>query len=345
MVVIKEGMELEYRDLVLESHTEAANAVEPCRNYATLAMAHGQNPNQVMETLMNCMEHEAAQAFQRKNEDKAYHQQLRLQLSSKLEPFTCIGNQETSTPEEYREWVDPEGKTRNVGILHERKASQIHVLPDFITAEECQAITDEANPILHRGTVADGKGGHKLSDHRKAWQAGIPFRWSDPASLIAQVGRRVYAYANHATGYNLTYDGQEDLMSIQYFGQGADSEETPDQYKPHCDGECAGLPAKMGSRVATMVMYCDVPKVGGGTNFQNSNVYVKPTLHAAAFFSYMDPVRREMETGFTSHSGCPVIEGTKRIAVHWMRIGVNDENPWDSFNTLTIKKRDIEECD
>lgn len=89
----------------------------------------------------------------------------------------------------------------------------------------------------------------------------------------------------------------------------------------------------------------DVPKVGGGTNFQNSNVYVKPTLHAAAFFSYMDPLRREMETGFTSHSGCPVIEGTKRIAVHWMRVGVDDDNPWDSFNTLTIQKSAIADCD
>jgi hypothetical protein len=27
-----------------------------------------------------------------------------------------------------------------------------------------------------------------------------------------------------------------------------------------------------------------------------------------------------------------------------MRIGVDEENPWDSFNTLTIKKKDIEDC-
>lgn len=40
--------------------------------------------------------------------------------------------------------------------------------------------------------------------------------------------------------------------------------------------------------------------------------------------------------GFTSHSGCPVLLGTKRIAVQWMRIGVDKENPWDSFDTNTV---------
>ena len=132
-------------------------------------------------------------------------------------------------------------------------------------------------------------------------------------------------------------------MSIQYFGKGKASTEPPDNYRPHCDGACDGLPHKTGGRVATMVMYCDVPSLGGGTNFQNSNVFVKPQKYAAAFFSYYDTETGNMENGFTSHSGCPVIEGTKRIAVHWMRIGVDDENPWSSFNTLTIKKED-EDC-
>jgi len=89
-----------------------------------------------------------------------------------------------------------------------------------------------------------------------------------------------------------------------------------------------------------MVMYCDVPDVGGSTNFQHANVYVKPQKGAAAYFSYMDPVTTKHEEGFTTHSGCPVIEGTKRIAVQWMRIGVDTENPWDSFDTNTISKKE-----
>ena len=64
--------------------------------------------------------------------------------------------------------------------------------------------------------------------------------------------------------------GQEDLMSIQYFGNGT-ADPTPDRYTPHCDGECDGRAHKVGARVATMVMYCDVPELGGATNFQTAN--------------------------------------------------------------------------
>lgn len=67
----------------------------------------------------------------------------------------------------------------------------------------------------------------------------------------------------------------------------------------------------------TMVMYSDIVEglVGGAANFQSAGVYVKPELKAAAFFSYMDPLTMNMETGFTTHSVCSVIEGTKKIAI------------------------------
>lgn len=47
--------------------------------------------------------------------------------------------------------------------------------------------------------------------------------------------------------------------------------------------------------------------------------------------------------GFTEHSGCPVFEGEKKIVTQWIRLGVDEENPWDSFNTLGIKKDEAEE--
>jgi hypothetical protein len=53
---------------------------------------------------------------------------------------------------------------------------------------------------------------------------------------------------------NIGEAGQEDLMSIQYFGRG-ENDTTPDRYTPHCDGDCDGLKFKPGNRMATMVMY------------------------------------------------------------------------------------------
>ena len=150
--------------------------------------------------------------------------------------------------------------------------------------------------------------------------------------MIAQLSRRVYNYVNHVLPFDIKEYGQEDLMSIQYFGRGPDDDK-PDRYMPHCDGDCTGLDFKMGSRMATIVMYCDVPEVGGATRFRNSNIHIKPTKYAATFFSYIDPVTMKMDSGFTEHSGCPVVEGTKRIVTQWVRLGVDTENPWNSFNT------------
>ena len=82
-------------------------------------------------------------------------------------------------------------------------------------------------------------------------------------------------------------------------------------------------------------MYCTVPENGGHTNFRNANVHVKPKAGSAVFFSYIDPEELVMDTGFTEHSGCPVLEGEKKIVTQWVRLGVDANYPWTSFNTRT----------
>ena len=85
--------------------------------------------------------------------------------------------------------------------------------------------------------------------------------------------------------------------------------------------------------MATVVVYCTVPTLGGSTNFRNAGVHVKPVVGNAIFFSYMDPKSRITDNRFTEHSGCPVYEGEKKIVTQWIRMGVDKKNPWDSFNT------------
>jgi hypothetical protein len=57
------------------------------------------------------------------------------------------------------------------------------------------------------------------------------------------------------------------------------------------------------------------------------------------FFSYIDPETRVTDNGFTEHSGCPVFEGEKKIVTQWIRLGVDKENPWNSFNTRKLKRK------
>lgn len=350
VAVVKEGLVVTLEDSNALAHDASMSSLELCRQIAKEDLAEGFEAKAVLHELSLCLEDAATNLFKQKNDEIAFESKLRMDISALLENHTCADPlRETTPPKEIRTWTHEDkpgyNATRQIAILHDRPDSQIHALENFISKEECDAVTEAASKKLHRGTVADGAGGSRLSDHRKAWQAGIKVHWEKEkdGDLIARVMRRVYDYTNHAVHYNLTIEGQEDLMSIQYFGKGKDSLESPDQYRPHCDGDCDGLPHKTGGRVATMVMYCNAPELGGGTNFQNANVFVKPKVGAAAFFSYLNPETMSKENGFTSHSGCPVIEGTKRIAVHWMRVGVDAKNPWDSFNTLTIK-REEEDC-
>ena len=71
----------------------------------------------------------------------------------------------------------------------------------------------------------------------------------------------------------------------------------------------------------------------GHTNFRNAGVHVKPKIGSAVFFSYIDPDTRITDTGLTEHSGCPVLEGEKKIVTQWIRLGVDDDSPWDAFNS------------
>jgi hypothetical protein len=89
----------------------------------------------------------------------------------------------------------------------------------------------------------------------------------------------------------------------------------------------------MGGRMATLVIYCKIPESGGHTNFRSAGVHIRPTVGSALFFGYMDPGKQIMDTGFTTHSGCPVYEGEKRIITQWVRLGVTKELHNEAFNT------------
>ena len=142
----------------------------------------------------------------------------------------------------------------------------------------------------------------------------------EPAGITFQYGQR----------HQIETMQPEDIAWLSTLGL---VDEEPDRYTPHCDGQCDGLRHKHGTRMATMVIYCTVPEGGGHTNFQNAAVHVKPTVGEAIFFSYIDPHTKQTDFGLTSHSGCPVYMGEKKIAVQWLRYGVDAENPWTNLNT------------
>ena len=290
--------------------------------------------SEAVDMMSECVLDKLATQIQALRDEIYFQTEIRQDLSYKLENYTCADMDLPSTESiENITWTS-NGIRRNVQKLLNRDASKIYVVDNFITAEECQAMETAAKPSLRVATVADGEGGHRVTLSRKAMQAGIAVPWHEESfgNPIAALSRRVYDFTNSVTGFNLAPDGQEDLMSIQYFGENYENGEEPDRYTPHCDGDCNGNPHVTGNRVATMVMYCEVPEIGGATQFGNVGIHIKPKVGMATFFSYMGPDKR-MDNGFTMHSGCPVLKGNKKIVTQWMRYGVSNENPWSSFNT------------
>lgn len=346
---------VEFVDNKIKAGLEASDLIKQCQATAQQKLAESSSSSSsgqlddisaaIMEELLACVEGGVASALERVNEEIAFQASVRKDIAATLENYTCVDDGLNSTDDiTTNQWYNPnEGdKAFSVHVKHERVASRIHVIENFISEDECQAMEDEAAKSLHHATVADGKGGSQLSDNRKAMQAGIKVPWKTPEHPIARLSRRVYDYTNHVLGLNIQENGQEDLMSIQYFGRGRNDTE-PDRYTPHCDGDCTGAQHKYGTRMATMVMYCKTAQEGGHTNFRNAGVHVKPVPHNAIFFSYIDPSTSTMDTGFTEHSGCPVFEGEKKIVTQWIRLGVTDEEPWTAFNTLGIKLADLKD--
>jgi hypothetical protein len=329
--IIGEGIVVEHTDSKTIATKSASALLDTCKSNAKKQLAADpDSATTILESLSACVQKGVADEIEKANEEIAFQAEVRRNMAALVENYTCADETlNTTESKRTQTW-----ENRKVHVMIDRPASKIHVIDDFVTEEECKAVADTAEPILHDATVADGSGGSKLSESRKAKQAGIKVHWDKEADgdLIARLSRRVYDYVNHVLALDIKEDGQEDLMSIQYFGRGPDDDK-PDRYMPHCDGDCTGLEFKPGSRMATIVMYCDVPEVGGATRFRNSNIHIKPRKYAATFFSYIDPVTMKMDSGFTEHSGCPVVEGTKRIVTQWVRLGVDKENPWNSFNT------------
>jgi len=349
IVTVDEGFAVEFLDDQIRAQNEATDIVGGCHEKAQLSLEKaGTNVEEIqksMDFLLSCVEGQVANTLSKANEEIMFQSKIRTDMAAMMENYTCVDT-ELNTTEALRTeyWRGAKDRQkREVQVLLDRPASKIMFVENFISIAECDAMADAAKPRLAKASVADGKGGSHFSEHRKAMQAGIEVDWESEASgdKIAALSRRVYDFTNHVLDLNIRHNGQEDLMSIQYFGRGLDDKE-PDRYTPHCDGDCTGIPHKTGTRMATMVMYCDIPEFGGHTNFRNAGVHVKPTTGGAVFFSYIDPDTRITDKGFTEHSGCPVLVGEKKIVTQWIRLGVDDENPWDAFNSLGQKKEEEE---
>ena len=250
-------------------------------------------------------------------------------MALKLRNYTCADLEiENTTPLSVENITVRGREDIEVETLLDLDASKIWVAHNFVSDEECDILMNHGKPLLKRATIAAEDGTSIVSNTRKAQQASYNFPTKNQdKDQLWDLYSRVIDFVNIKTDYDLIPDGQEEFAIIQY--------DPTDEYGSHCDADCAGETYTPRGRVATAVLYCKVADKGGGTSFTKADVFVKPRKGDVTFFAYKGSDGK-MDTGFTEHSGCPVIEGEKWVTTAWLRQGVSYHDPWNDYDPSGI---------
>jgi len=292
----------------LEEAVEGAGSIEIERD------------EKAQDALLECASKRVAELMQEQDREMTLLAEMHKDMRDRNRDYKCADlSLETTEHKRLRRW-----KGKQVKTVLDYDRAKIEVIDGFATEEQCAYLMEKAEPRLRQATVA-GATLASTTDGRRAKQASVDFDWSDPTNPATKLAKKAFEFANSTTGYGLPLHGQEDFTVIKY--------DPTDEYKPHCDASCNGEEYRPAGRVATMVIYCEVPAKGGATTFDNVNQIVVPKKYDATFFSYLGPDNM-WDDGLTLHSGCPIIEGEKWIATLWMRLGVSETNPWTKYDPL-----------
>lgn len=197
---------------------------------------------------------------------------------------------------------------RRVQVLLTMQRPRVVLFGGLLSDAECDALVALSRPRLERSQTVDHRsGGSEVNAARTS--DGMFFERGE-APLIARIEQRIAALLRWPV------ERGEGLQILRY--------RPGTQYRPHFDyfdpaqpGTAAVL-KRGGQRVATLIMYLQVPARGGATIFPDVGLEVAPVKGQALFFSYDRP----HESTGTLHGGAPVEDGEKWVATKWLREGV-----------------------
>jgi prolyl 4-hydroxylase len=202
----------------------------------------------------------------------------------------------------------------------------VAIVPNFATDQECEELMKAGGSDEDMGRAHEDEG---PSSYRRSYSSNIDVDYENRTNMITRFAERMFAFVRGVTGYEVYGPGQEPINAVLYKNAG-------DEYRPHCDGNCDGEQYPFGARLATSILYCDIPEIdgqpaGGQTSFTRSGLMVAPRKGDLLLFAYKY-TNDTMDNGLTEHSGCKILGGRKWIATQWYREGVDYEHPWQEFD-------------
>lgn len=346
-IFVRKGLVLDHQDDKTRARDDATKAIQTCHTRAKkLIAAQGDQVtsdflSEVYQELMVCVESGVAAKMQQVQEEVTFQSNLRKSMGTIIEAYTCADDKlKTTEPissQEWRFYPPSSGKSPfKVDLYLDMETSVIHYIKDFISTEECEAIsTATQDRFQSTATSGDAKdvveqksksqqpssslsadtmeSGTQDSSSVQGLQASIARIDSTSSEIISNLHNRAVEYAKDATSLSTLAEQQdEDFMAIR-FGPG-------DHWRVHCDGKCNGLPHVSGDRIATMIMFCQTSSPQSALiNFRNAGSSIRPEPGSAVFFTYASAADRETDKGYTEYSTCPVVEGEQKIVTQWFR--------------------------
>lgn len=205
-----------------------------------------------------------------------------------------------------------------------REKPLVAIIRNFASADECDEIVRRSGDwsTMARARVFNGG----ISRKRQSYQFSIKPNLLDSADMVTSLISRMFALTRNLTGFAVYPPGQEPLNVVLYRDVG-------DEYRPHCDGGCHGRSYERGERIATSILYCRIPELGGATTFTNDALKVVPRSGDMLLFAYW--LGGNLMAGQDGeHSGCPILKGQKLVATQWYREGVDVDWNWEAMADL-----------
>lgn len=220
---------------------------------------------------------------------------------------------------------------RDPGVVEEMRSFHVDIIREeplvamvrgFATAAECDELVAAGGAWEGMSRAYTSSGG--FSQERRSYSSNIYPPLNDPQDGITRLTALMFAVTRNLTGYVVYPQGQEPVNAVLYKIIG-------DEYRPHCDGDCAGSEHQPGERIATSILYCRAAEKGGQTSFTESALKVVPAEGDMLLFAYRYPDGK-MTRAEAEHSGCPLRAGKKWIATQWYREGVSELWNWEAAN-------------
>ena len=182
-------------------------------------------------------------------------------------------------------------------------------IPDFLSADDCQALIKMMDADIRPSTVTEGK---KKSDSISSNRTSGSCNFDPYHPLIQTLHQRIAHFLNIDMKNGESLQGQ--VYKPGEFYRGHYDYFMGTSYQMHCQSS--------GNRTHTLMIYLNDDFTGGGTRFIKQDKIISPARgKALTWENSKDGELREQ----TLHEGMEVLEGKKYIITSWWR-----ENEWNA---------------